>query len=81
MVSRVSDKYAAFIEKTKTFWQPYSPYPLTDDDAEEIIHNVAALFTLLAELDGKYKAGEPAESKAELFRPNKAGGHGRLRGG
>ena len=64
MVSRVDDKHAAFIEKTKAFWQPYAPYPLTDDDAEEIIHNVTALFTLLADLGEK--GGSTARALAAL---------------
>ena len=43
-----------FIEKTIEVWQPYSPEPLTEEDAREIAGNMAELFCLLDELDQKY---------------------------
>lgn len=44
----------AFLEKTIQVWQPYSPAPLTLEDAREIAKNVTGLFCLLAELEKKY---------------------------
>lgn len=43
-----------FLEKTIRVWQPYSPAPLTLEDAREIAENVTDLFCLLAELEQKY---------------------------
>ncbi len=47
-----------FLEKTIKIWQAYSPYPLSLDDAREIIENMAGLFKLLYELDEKYNKKE-----------------------
>ena len=44
----------AFLEKTIQVWQPYSPTPLTLEDAREIAENVTGLFCLLNELEQKY---------------------------
>ena len=44
-----------FIGETKRVWQPYAPYPLTDEDAREIADNMTALMLLLTDLDGKYR--------------------------
>lgn len=44
----------AFLEKTIQVWQPYSPVPLTLEDAREIADNVTGLFCLLNELEQKY---------------------------
>lgn len=44
----------AFLEKTIEVWQPYSPVPLTLEDAREIAENVTGLFCLLDELEQKY---------------------------
>ena len=43
-----------FLEKTIRVWQPYSPDPLTLEDAREIAENVTGIFCLLAELGQKY---------------------------
>jgi len=42
------------LEKTIEVWQKHSPYPLTLDDAREIVQNTVALFDLLEELEEKY---------------------------
>ncbi|OGF63611.1 MAG: hypothetical protein A2Y62_18825 [Candidatus Fischerbacteria bacterium RBG_13_37_8] len=44
-----------FIEKTLQIWQPYSSTKLTEEDAREIAENMTELFSLLAELEKKYK--------------------------
>lgn len=43
-----------FLEKTIKVWQPYSPTPLSLEDAEEIIDNMTGLFEFLIELDKEY---------------------------
>ncbi len=43
-----------FLEKTIQVWQPYSPTPLSLEDAREIAENVTGLFCLLDELEQKY---------------------------
>lgn len=35
------------LDETIALWQPYYPAPLTDEDAREIIDNVAGFFSLL----------------------------------
>lgn len=47
-----------FLEKTIKVWQPYSPTPLSIEDAREIADNVIGLYKLLFELEQKY--GEDA---------------------
>jgi len=44
----------AFLDKTIQVWQPYSPSPLSLEDAREIAEDVTGLFCLLAELEKKY---------------------------
>jgi hypothetical protein len=51
----------AFLKRTIEVWQPYSPTPLTLEDAREITANMTALFSFLLELDKKY--GEPKEKE------------------
>ena len=42
------DKYSKeFLNKTIEIWQPYSPNPLSLNDAREITENMTALFNLL----------------------------------
>lgn len=43
-----------FLEKTIQVWQPYSPNPLSLEDAREIAENMTDLVLLLAELEQKY---------------------------
>jgi len=38
-----------FLDETIAVWQPYSPQPLTREDAREIIHNVTGFFSILME--------------------------------
>jgi hypothetical protein len=44
----------AFLERTIKAWQPYSPAPLSLEDAKEIAENITGLFCLLNELEQKY---------------------------
>ena len=44
-----------FLQKTISFWQPYSKEKLTEEDAKGIIENVVQLFDLLNEIDGRQK--------------------------
>ncbi len=42
------NKYSKeFLNKTLQIWQPYSPTPLSSNDAIEITENIAALFNFL----------------------------------
>jgi len=43
-----------FLEKTIKIWQPYSPAPLSLEEAKEIANNVVELYTFLTELEQKY---------------------------
>lgn len=43
-----------FLEKTIKVWQPYSPAPLTLEDAREIAENMTGLAAFLFELEQKY---------------------------
>lgn len=43
-----------FLEETIKVWQPYSPTPISFEDAREIADNMGGLFELLIYLDEKY---------------------------
>jgi hypothetical protein len=43
-----------FLERTIKVWQPYSPVPLSLEDAREILENMTGLFLFLLELEKKY---------------------------
>jgi len=43
----------SFLKKTIKMWQPYSDQELTEEDAREIIQNLAGFFDLLAEWERK----------------------------
>lgn len=43
-----------FLEKTIQVWQPYSPAPLTLEDAREIAETMTGLYSLILELEQKY---------------------------
>ncbi len=48
------DNYSKeFLEKTIKVWQPYSPIPLTLEDAREIADNMLGLFSFVLELEQK----------------------------
>jgi hypothetical protein len=48
MAKNQSSKYSKeFLEKTIKVWQPYSPTPLSLNDAREITENMTALFNFL----------------------------------
>ncbi|MEW5816239.1 MAG: hypothetical protein AB1798_12690 [Spirochaetota bacterium] len=49
-----------FLEKTIKVWQPYSPIPLSLEDAREIAENMTDLFSFLIELEKKYPKAQPA---------------------
>ena len=42
------------LEKTIEVWQPLSEKKLTEEDAREIVENMAGLFSFLIELEEKY---------------------------
>jgi len=53
------NKYSTdFLNKTIKVWQPYSPTPLSLNNAREITENMTALFNLLINNDGKSKGIE-----------------------
>ena len=43
-----------FLDKTIKVWQPYSPAPLSSEDAREIAETMTGLYALLLELEQKY---------------------------
>lgn len=47
-----------FLKRTIEVWQPYSPEPLTLDDAQEIADTVIPLYAYLLQLKKKYDAQE-----------------------
>jgi len=48
MAKNHSSKYSKeFLNKTIQIWQPYSPIPLSLNDAREITGNITALFNFL----------------------------------
>lgn len=48
MTKNQSSKYfKEFLNKTIKVWQPYSPIPLSLNDAREITGNITALFNFL----------------------------------
>ena len=50
------EKYSkTFLKDTIKTWQPFSPTPISLDDAREIIDNIATLFDLLINDDRKSK--------------------------
>ena len=56
MAKNQSSKYSKeFLEKTIKVWQPYSPTPLSLNDAREITENMTALFSFLIDNDEKSK--------------------------
>ena len=59
MAKNQSSKYSKdFLDKTIKVWQPYSPAPLSLNDAREITENMTALFDFLIDNDGKSKGME-----------------------
>ena len=56
MAKNQSSKYSKeFLEKTIKVWQPYSPTPLSLNDAREITENMTSLFNFLIDNDEKSK--------------------------
>lgn len=59
MAKNQSSKYSKeFLEKTIKVWQPYSPTPLSLNDAREITENMTALFNFLIDNNEKSKGIE-----------------------
>ena len=54
----MADYSKEFLDKIIKVWQPYTPTPLTSEDAREIAENMTELFKFLFELDEKYKKEE-----------------------
>ena len=56
MAKNQSSKYSKeFLNKTIEIWQPYSPVPLSLNDAIEITDNMTALFNFLISKEKKSK--------------------------
>ena len=54
MAKKQSSEYSKeFLNKTIQVWQPYSPTPLSLNDAREITDNMTSLFNLLMKIDEK----------------------------
>jgi len=47
-----------FLEETIKVWQPYSPTPISFEDAREIADNMGGLIEFLIYLDKKYAEEE-----------------------
>jgi hypothetical protein len=62
-----------FLDETKNFWQTRTARHLTNEDARQIVENVAGVFSLLAEWDAKKKPGGAAPA-AEPANNGVAGG-------
>ena len=60
-----SDRQQALIRETQTTWQVHYPHPLSEDEAQQIIANTAALFNLLAVWDQHFNATGNDEPEAE----------------
>lgn len=58
-----------FLEETLRMWQPHADGRLTDDDAREIISNVAGFFRVLVEWDRDARGEESSDTV-----PNVEGG-------
>jgi len=61
MAKNQSSKYSKeFLDKTIEVWQPYSPTPLSLNDAREIMGNMTALFDFLitADIKNNQKEGD-----------------------
>jgi len=63
----------SFLKRTVDMWQPYSEKKLSEEDAREIIRNLAGFLDLLAEWDRRDKQLESesrvkAEKAHELIK-------------
>jgi hypothetical protein len=52
------------IEETRRFWEAYTGQPVSEEDAREIIHNLAAFFDLLDKWDRETR-GAPSPGRAQ----------------
>ncbi len=55
-----------FINKTIQIWQPYSPTPLSSDDAREIVGNMTALFNFVLTENKNIKNKEGKNAKGKI---------------
>ena len=61
------NKYSKkFLKKTIQIWQPYSPTPLSFNDAREITGNMTALFNFLLTESKNIKSKEGKNAKREI---------------
>ena len=61
------EKYSEeFLNKTIQIWQPYSPIPLSLNDAREITENMTALFNFLLTENKNIKNKEGKNAKREI---------------
>jgi len=61
------EKYSEeFLNKTIQIWQPYSPIPLSLNDAREITGNMTALFNFLLTENKNIKSKEGKNAKGKI---------------
>jgi hypothetical protein len=62
------------IEETRRFWEARTGQPVSEEDAREIIHNLAALFNLLDKWDRQTReAPSRGETQTGEDTPGEAG--------
>lgn len=67
MAKNQSSKYSKeFLNKTIEVWQPYSPTPLSLNDAREITENMTSLFNFLLTENKNIKNKEGKNAKREI---------------
>lgn len=60
-----------FLQETLRVWQPFTDVRLTEDDAREIVTNVAGFFRLLAEWDRDARCAESRDVVSSAARRGK----------
>jgi len=55
----------AFLDRTVEAFQPYSPTPLTREDAREIVENVTGLLRVMARIEGRLAAERQQHDDAQ----------------
>jgi len=67
MAKNQSSKHSKeFLNKTIQIWQPYSPTPISLNDAREITGNITALFNFLLTENKNIKSKEGKNAKREI---------------
>ena len=67
MAKNQSSKHSKeFLNKTIEVWQPYSPTPLSFNDAREITENMTSLFNFLLTENKNIKSKEGKNAKGKI---------------